>query len=1032
MINKFISVITDFRLTILLLALFAISCAVATFIENDFGTAAARHLIYNAKWFESIIVLLMFSGIGNIIKYKMYKKSKLPIFIFHLAFILIIIGAAITRYTGFEGTMHIREGESSRFIVSSNTYLQFKVDNKDRQIEIDKKLFINPLFNKAIDLDIKFLGEDISIAVSDVIVSAKDTLISSDNGKDFLEIITFGQQGMVEHYIADSSSKSLNGLLVSFNDNRFENAVQINSNSENVIFNTPFNGTRMSMDNRETDILDNNTNYELKNRHLYVINGIPLVYKMVHKNVELRKISGSRKDGNGNNILELEINHEGNIHNVNLAGGKGSVSPKTTFSSGDLNFTLAYGSKYYRTPFSIQLDDFRLKRYPGSNSPSAYESEVTLFDKRVSGGVIKHLIHMNNVLDYDGYRFFQASYDQDELGSILSVNHDYWGTKVTYLGYLLLIIGMVLTPFTRKSRFKGLGNKVKKLQLKRSSINTVILIVTTLLANNIVFAQSETIGIDVKHTEKFGKILVQDYSGRIKPIHTQASEILRKVSGKEIYNELNSAQVLLGMMQNPSVWHTEPIIKVKHPELKKKLNVVGTQATFIDFFDEKLNYILYDDVTIANRKKPGARNKYDKDVLAVDERLNICHAVFEGELLRIFPLQNDPNNSWYTSKDFGMFNSTDSVFVKTGLSYYFKLIDESIISGDWSTTDEMVGSIITFQQKYGAAIIPTTSKINLEIIYNKTHIFKRLFKYYLLIGLILLVVLFIDIFKSTRLSKVLIKYFSYGLMALFALHTIGLGVRWYIGGYAPWSNAYESMIYIGWATILAGFLFSKTSKMTMAATSILTSLILMVAHLNWLDPEITPLVPVLKSYWLMIHVAIITASYGFLGLGALLGFINLVLMSIWKEKYKQRINEIIAELTHINEMTITIGLFMAAIGTFLGGVWANESWGRYWGWDPKETWALIIVLTYAIILHLRFIPKTKNKYIFNLASVLGFSTVIMTYFGVNYLLSGLHSYAAGDPMPIPNFVYYALGVIGIFASTAYINYRKTSKNISSG
>jgi cytochrome c-type biogenesis protein CcsB len=379
-----------------------------------------------------------------------------------------------------------------------------------------------------------------------------------------------------------------------------------------------------------------------------------------------------------------------------------------------------------------------------------------------------------------------------------------------------------------------------------------------------------------------------------------------------------------------------------------------------------------------------------------------------------------------------MFNSNDSVFVKTGLSYYFKLIDESIISGDWSTTDEMVGSIITFQQKFGAAIIPTTSKINLEIIYNNTNIFKRLFKYYLLIGLVLLVILFIDIFQSTRLSKILIKYFSYGLMALFALHTIGLGVRWYIGGYAPWSNAYESMIYIGWATILAGFLFSKTSNMTMAATSILTSLILMVAHLNWLDPEITPLVPVLKSYWLMIHVAIITASYGFLGLGALMGFINLVLMSIWKEKYKQRINEIIAELTHINEMTITIGLFMAAIGTFLGGVWANESWGRYWGWDPKETWALIIVLTYAIILHLRFIPKTKNKYIFNLASVLGFSTVIMTYFGVNYFLSGLHSYAAGDPMPIPNFVYYSLGVIGIFASTAYINYRKTSKNISSG
>ncbi len=745
MIKNLISVITNFRLTIILLALFAIACGVATFIENDFGTAAAKELIYNAKWFEAIIALLVLNGIGNIIKFKMYKKRKLPIFAFHLAFILIIIGAAITRYTGFEGSMHIREGESSQFIVSSATYLQFKVDNKDRQIAFDKKLFINPLVNKNIDIDVKFLGENISVAVSDVIVSAKDTLILSNKGKDYLEIITIGQQGMVEHYIADNSTKSLNGLLVSFNDNRFENAIQISSNGDKVSFNSPFNGTRMSMDNSKTDILNSNSIYELKNRNLYVFNGIPLVYKTVHKNAELRKISGSRKDGNGNNILKLEINHEGNLHHVNLAGGKGYVSPKTTFKSGDLNFTLSYGSKNYSTPFSIQLDDFRLKRYPGSNSPSAYESEVTLFDKRVSEGGIKHLVHMNNVLDYDGYRFFQASYDQDELGTILSVNHDYWGTKVTYLGYFLLIIGMVLTPFTKKSRFRSLGGKVKKLQLKRSFITTIALIVASTLATNIAFAQSETVGIDEGHTEKFGRILVQDYSGRIKPIHTQASEILRKVSGKEIYNKQSSSQVLLGMMQNPSVWQTEPIIKVKHPKLKKKLNVVGTHATFIDFFDEKLNYILFDDVTIANRKKPGARNKYDKDILAVDERLNICHAVFEGELLRIFPLQNEPNNSWYTSKDFGMYNSTDSVFVKTGLSYYFSLIDKSIINGDWSTTDEMVDGIIAFQQKYGAAIIPSTSKIDIEIIYNKTNIFKRLFKYYLLVGIVLLVVLFVDI-----------------------------------------------------------------------------------------------------------------------------------------------------------------------------------------------------------------------------------------------------------------------------------------------
>lgn len=281
-----------------------------------------------------------------------------------------------------------------------------------------------------------------------------------------------------------------------------------------------------------------------------------------------------------------------------------------------------------------------------------------------------------------------------------------------------------------------------------------------------------------------------------------------------------------------------------------------------------------------------------------------------------------------------------------------------------------------------------------------------------------------DIFGAKKWKKNVVTGLSVLLFGLFLLHTAGLAARWYISGHAPWSNGYESMIYIGWATIFAGFLFSRTSKMTLAATAILTALILMVAHLNWLDPEITPLVPVLKSYWLMIHVAIITGSYGFLGLGALLGFMNLILMILKTNKNKENITDTIKELTYINEMTLTVGVFMATVGTFLGGVWANESWGRYWGWDPKETWALVIVLIYAMILHLRFIPKANGKYLFNLLSVLGFSTVIMTYFGVNYYLSGLHSYAKGDPVPIPTFVPITVVVILVIAVIAYLRNRK--------
>jgi len=262
------------------------------------------------------------------------------------------------------------------------------------------------------------------------------------------------------------------------------------------------------------------------------------------------------------------------------------------------------------------------------------------------------------------------------------------------------------------------------------------------------------------------------------------------------------------------------------------------------------------------------------------------------------------------------------------------------------------------------------------------------------------------------------------LFVTLIVHTLGLGARWYISGHAPWSNGYEAMLFVAWASVLMGFVFARTNKMTLAASAILACVVLFVANMNFLDPQITPLVPVLKSYWLMVHVAIMVGSYAPLTLGVLLGFMNLLLMIFKTTKNRVKINGIIKELTYINEMNLTVGVFMAVMGTFLGGVWANESWGRYWGWDPKETWALIIVLYYAIVLHLRFIPKANGRYLFNLMAVIGFAVVLMTYFGVNYYLSGLHSYAAGDPVPIPDFVPYTVLIVAAIAILAYFRNKK--------
>ncbi len=1020
MYSRLVAVITDFKFVIALLALFAIVCGVATFIENDFGTAAARATIYNAKWFELILLLLAFSAIGNILKFKLYRLAKLPILIFHIAFVIIIIGAAVTRYTGYEGIMHIREGDSSNLIVSGDTYLQFKVDNDDRQIAFDQKLFVNPLFNKSINQRVRFLGNKIAIKIDDIIYNAQDSVVATKDGRTYLELISVQNSAMRSIYIEEGGAKVINGLIVAFNNSKMADAVQINIVGNEAVINSHFGGSAMPMDGNDSSPIDNHVDYPFSNRMLYMINDVPLVYKQVHNNVELIKVPGGKAEGNPDNIIDLTLTHNANDYHVRLFGGKGYVSPKTTFKSADLNFSLSYGSKYYRTPFNIKLNDFRLERYPGSDSPSAYESAVTVFDQRISNQGFDHLIYMNNVLNYDGYRFFQSSYDRDELGTVLSVNHDYWGTKVTYLGYSLLIIGMLLTPFMRRSRFSNLGKKVKSLRSNRNVIGIILLLAGITLSPEI--ASSKPIDIDKEHAEKFSRILVQDYAGRIKPLHTLSSEMLRKVSGKANYQEHNPTQVLIQMITDPLSWQQEPLIKVQHPDLMSRLSITGKRASFLDFFDSNLNYILQEDVLIANRKKPAERNKYDKAVLAVDERVNICYAVFNGELLRIYPLPGDTNNTWLAGSGYQFFNTEDSLFVKTTLPAYAKLLVEATENGDWIHANKMITQICEFQIQHGASVVPRAARINIEILYNKLDLFNRLYGYYLLVGLTLLFVLFVAVFKPSKLGKLAERILSITLIIIFILHTLGLALRWYSGGFAPWSNAYESMVFIGWATVLAGLLFSRKSKMTMGATALLTAIILMVAHLNWLDPEITPLVPVLKSYWLMIHVAIITSSYGFLGLGALLGFINLILMAIRNAEVANKIDNVVAELTHINEMTLSIGVFMAAIGTFLGGVWANESWGRYWGWDPKETWALIIILTYAIILHLRFI--NKSSYLFNLAALLGFGSVIMTYFGVNYFLSGLHSYAAGDPVPIPTFVYYALGVIGLTAVLAYINNRK--------
>ena len=252
---------------------------------------------------------------------------------------------------------------------------------------------------------------------------------------------------------------------------------------------------------------------------------------------------------------------------------------------------------------------------------------------------------------------------------------------------------------------------------------------------------------------------------------------------------------------------------------------------------------------------------------------------------------------------------------------------------------------------------------------------------------------------------------------------LGLGARWYLSGHAPWSDAYESMIYVAWSVMLFGLLLGRKSNLTVAASAFVCSMILMVAHWNWMDPAIANLEPVLKGYWLMIHVSVIVASYGPFAIGMILGVVVLLLMILTNKGNKDRMSINIKELTIINEMALTVGLVMLTIGNFLGGMWANESWGRYWGWDPKETWALISIMIYAFIIHMRLVPGLRGRWLYNFMSIIAFASILMTYFGVNFYLSGLHAYASGDQILSFQFIAITVGVVVLLGFFAYRKYR---------
>ncbi|NDV42729.1 cytochrome c biogenesis protein [Flagellimonas sediminis] len=1039
------------RLMAVLFLVFAAAMAMGTFVESWYSTETARIYIYNTTWFEAIMVFFVINFIGNIYRYQLLKWKKWAILVLHLSWILIIIGAFVTRYISFEGMMPIREGATEKIFYSDKTYLTAYVDGeingetKRRILEDD--ILVTPEGKKSsLPWKSDFNGQPFTISYVDFIRGAEKGLIPDENGTEYLQIVEAGNGQRHEHYLENGKIASIHNVLFSLN-NETDGAVNIFYSEEGGYqIKPPFEGNFMRMADQFQGEVVQDSLQTLQLRSLYNMAGMQFVIPepLVKGTYGIVKVPDEEITKVTQDALIVSISANGESKEVKLLGGQGTTNFSDKINVGGLDFALSYGSKIYELPFSIELNDFIAEKYPGTEAGYAsFMSKVTVHDERP----FDYDIYMNHVLDHKGYRFFQSSFDQDERGTVLSVNHDAWGTWITYIGYFLLYIGLMGIMFFGDTRFKDLQQMLEKIKAKKAALTVVVMFLMSSMAmaqekgtdheHSALPTKSEIDSVihatmvAKEHAEKFGALVIQDEGGRMKPINTFASELLRKLSGKDKYEDMSANQVFLSMMLNPAAWYNVDLIalgKEQNDSIRKVVGVPpGTEfVKATDFFDDNREYKLrpyLEKATSTNNP-----SNFEKDFKKVGERLSLLNVALSGSMVKIFPLLDDENNKWVSAVDFrgGNYEVRDSLysnFIRNAMPFYLNSLQQSIVSGDYSQPDRMLEAFKQNQKNHGEEVLPSDNKIKTEIIYNKLDLFNRLYKYYAMVGVFLFLVLMIQIFKERELLKAFAYLLKGTIVLFFIWHTIGLVLRWYISGHAPWSDAYESILYVSWATMGIGLALGRKSELTIAASAFVTSMLLWIAHQSWVDPAIANLQPVLDSYWLMIHVAVIVGSYGPFTVGMILGVVVLLLMVLTTEKNKKRMDLNIKELTVINELALTAGLVMLTIGNFLGGQWANESWGRYWGWDPKETWALISIMVYAFVLHMRLVPGLRGKWIYNFASVLAFSSIMMTYFGVNFYLVGLHSYASGDQVITPSFVWYTVVGVFVLGGISYWRYK---------
>lgn len=1146
--NPVIAFLTSLKLSAVLMTVFAVASGYATFFESAWGRDGAYAVIYGARWFELLLALLTVNMALLFFKRWPYDRRQTGFVLVHISIVVILVGAGITRYFGYEGIMPIREGQSTDFVYSDKSHVQAWLGNErasfpvrpykhgmrpivktvelgDRKYKLgiteywpfyEEKLQAGPGGPAAFAYTARERGE----LVQKTMMQGNKTTIGGVDARfldgDFSGSMTDSRLGEVRIHLdgkhcefpvawpADGAHEC-HGWTFTVTELQTDFKVGAPSSADGPLRNPMIRLAIAAPDGRrgekilfahhpdfsmghsgsEEEFADLDVLYQVASGIEFAPGGATGVRARASFDLETMDMNtNDQGEVAAGTVFELQpsllyANSAENFSFVPVEVWRSAVSAPALSSDtnapaaarlvlrddqgneaaaicvkhrnaqpvelGGQRFRLEFGAVRIPLPYEVHLDDFVLQTYPGSDNPATYESYVTLKDPEMGIEGRKVHIFMNNPMNHRGSKHFQSSYDPDRKGTVLSVNHDpgkwptYFGYFLISLGFVLILLKDLLWPRRRRDGTGTIADEAANV--------TVALAVACGLAlawpGGALAQADEHAGHDhgpgVEHApaggfvtlsdparEAASRLIIQDFRGRMKPLDTLAREMVMKVAKKTKYEGRDPVDQYLSWSLNPQFWWDKPVISVKFQGIKDLLGVdaATTHVSLASLVDAQGRYRLTAAVEEAHRTPDRERSKLQRKLISFDERANILNHAFRGSSLRMFPVPGDPNNTWQDIQTVTPRLDADQA---ERYSKAFADLAEGVRSGDNQRIMLGISETAALQREFGAQVLPSPAQLDAELRYNRGHIFSWAMVPFLGAFFVLMTVYLVNLFRrgGARLGF-RNPFYSLGVLmytAAFGMQVYAYVLRWIASDRAPLSNGHESLLFISLAVALAGLVFELVYRMAVPAGlgALLTVVVLGVSMLSTFDPAIGPLVPVLVSYWLNIHVTIITSSYGFLGLSALIGALVLILYML-KKPGRDNVRNAIKTLDNINYHVMVTGLGLLTVGTLLGGVWANESWGRYWGWDAKETWSLVTILVYAIVLHFRFIPKLKSAWLTAALSTAAIGSVVMTYFGVNYFLTGLHSYAQGDAAQVPDWVYiFTLVVLALIAASGLVN-----------